>query len=64
MRQGTNGYSAVGGTNNYRWLEAETVKQSPKWEDYIDKRYYTALVDSAVETISQYGDFEEFSAID
>lgn len=52
-------YDAVTGTKDYRWLEAEMVKALGKEED-IDKSYYTKLVDDAVETISQYGDFEQF----
>ena len=61
MRQGANGYSAVGGTTGYRWLEAETVQQTEKWKEYIDWRYYTALANSAIESIQTYGDFDEFS---
>jgi len=62
MRQGANGYSAVGGTTGYRWMEAEKLAQTPNWDQYIDKTYYAAMVDTAVEAISKYGDFEEFSA--
>lgn len=54
-------YSVVG-TKGYRWLESELVKGSN--EEYIDKSYYNALVDTAVETISQYGDFEWFASDD
>ena len=64
VRQGKDKYDAVGGTIGFRWLEAEWVKQSANWNDYIDRRYYAKLVDAAVAAISEYGDFEQFSAID
>ena len=53
-------YYAAGGTIGYRWLEAEMVKELGKEND-IDKSYYNHLVDEAVATISQYGDFEWFA---
>lgn len=43
----------------YQWLEAEVVAELGKQDD-IDRSYYIKLVDDAVETISQYGDFEHF----
>lgn len=52
-------YSAVTGTKGYRWLEAEQVKML-SMEDAIDVGYFNRLVDEAVDTISQYGDFEAF----
>lgn len=59
-------YDSVTGTLNpdktpYRWLEAEAVKLLGKEAD-IDKTYHRALVDKAVDFISQYGDFERFVA--
>ena len=51
-------YYNVTGSSGYRWLESELVRGTN--EEYIDKSYYNALVDAAVETISQYGDFEWF----
>ena len=51
-------YYNVAGTSGYRWLESELIRGTN--EKYIDKSYYHALVDAAVETISQYGDFEWF----
>ena len=54
-------YSATG-AKGYRWLESEIVRGTN--EEYIDKSYYNALVDSAIETISQYGDFEWFVSDD
>ena len=75
LRQGDNGkYSAATGTKKpwkiekgeeptFRWLESEMVKKL-KLEKSIDKRYYNALVDDAIETISKYGDFEQFVSDD
>ena len=56
-------YGAAVGTKGYEWLEAETVKALGK-EDDIDRSYYNRLVDDAIETISQYGDFEWFVSDD
>jgi hypothetical protein len=47
------------GAKDYRWLEAEMVKTLNKEND-IDRSYYNKLVDGAVDTLSQYGDFEYF----
>lgn len=52
-------YYAAAGTKGYRWLESEVVKELGKEND-IDESFYTKLVDDAVETISEYGDFEWF----
>ena len=40
-------------------MESEEVKKLGKEKD-VDRSYYDRLVDEAVETISQYGDFEQF----
>lgn len=56
-------FYAVPGTKGYRWLESEMVKHLGKEKD-IDRSYYDRLVDDAVETISQYGDFEWFVSDD
>lgn len=65
-KDGSLKYDSVTGTlkpdkTPYRWLEAEAVKTLGK-EDDIDKSYHRALVDKAVDFISQYGDFERFVA--
>jgi len=52
-------YSAATGSKGYFWLESETVKNL-KMEDLIDRSYYDDMVNKAVETISQYGDFDAF----
>lgn len=63
MREKDGKYYAATGSSGYRWLESEMVKKLNKEND-IDKRYYAELVDGAVATISEYGDFEAFSKID
>jgi hypothetical protein len=51
-------YSATG-AKGYRWLEAEMVKELGKEAD-IDESYYIHMADEAYNTISNYGDFEQF----
>jgi len=60
---GEKGWAAVTGSLGYRWLESEMVQELDKTSD-IDKSYFNRLVDSAVETISKYGDFEWFVSDD
>lgn len=59
LRKTDKGYSAATGSKGYRWMESEEVKKLEKEKD-VDRSYYDRLVDEAVETISQYGDFEQF----
>ena len=59
LRKTDKGYSAATGSKGYRWMESEEVKKFGKEKD-VDRSYYDRLVDEAVETISQYGDFEQF----
>lgn len=54
-------YSSATGAKDFRWLESETVQILGKEKD-IDRSYYDKLVNAAVESISQYGDFERFIA--
>ena len=61
VREKDGKYSAATGSTGYRWLESEMVRELHKEKD-IDEHYYISLVDDAVETISQYGDFEQFVA--
>jgi hypothetical protein len=58
-KNGLTKYDSVTGANGYRWLESEMVKELGKEAD-IDKSYYEALVNGAVDTISEFGDFEMF----
>lgn len=59
MREKDGKYYSATGAKGYRWLEAEMVKVLGREND-IDRSYYDQMVDDAVETISQYGDFEWF----
>ena len=52
-------YNAVSGTKGYFWKESYMVREMGQ-EDEIDMTYYEELADKAIETISQYGDFDEF----
>lgn len=58
-RTGNKKYVSATGAKGYRWMESEMVRELGK-ESEIDISYYTSLVDEAVDTISQYGDFEWF----
>ena len=62
-KEGNIKYSSATGAKGYRWLESEMVKQLGKEND-IDRSYYDKLVDDAIESISQYGDFEWFISED
>ena len=62
-KEGNLKYSSATGAKGYRWLESEMVRTLAKFND-IDKSYYDNLVSAAVETISQYGDFEWFVSDD
>lgn len=62
-KDGSLGMNSVGGTKGYRWLESEEVTKSKK-EKYIDKSYYETLVNEAIDTISQFGDYEWFVSDD
>lgn len=72
LREGRNKFDAVAGTKKvgkvaagepdiYYWLESEVVRQLNKQDD-VDRSYYNQMVDEAIETISKYGDFEQFVA--
>jgi len=63
MREQDGKYYSATGATGYRWLESEMVKTLGK-ENCIDRSYYDKLVDAAVETISEYGDFERFVSDD
>lgn len=63
MREAGGKYSAASGTTGFRWMESEMVTALGKEAD-IDRSYYDKLVNDAVETIGQYGDFEWFRSDD
>ncbi len=56
-KTGEKGYANATGTKGYRWMESEIIKTLGKEND-IDMTYYKALVDDAVASISEYGNFE------
>ena len=62
-KEGNIKYDSVVGTKDYRWLESERVKAYGSVDD-IDRSYYNKLVDDAIDSISQYGDFEWFASDD
>lgn len=65
LREGNGKFNAATGTKKpdgksvYKWMEAEMVLKL-RLQDQIDRSYYNKLVDDAIDTISQYGDFERF----
>ena len=52
-------YSFATGAKGYKWMESSMVKELSK-EDYICKDYYRRLVDEAVASINEFGDFGSF----
>lgn len=62
VREKDGKYYSATGSKGYRWLESEMVRGTN--EEYIDRSYYNKLVDEAVATIEQYGDFEMFVSDD
>lgn len=62
-KTGEKGYASATGAKDYRWLEAETVT-GMNAEEVVDRSYYDAQVNKAVESISEYGDYEWFVSDD
>lgn len=56
LREKDGKYYAATGTKGYLWMESEMVKILGK-EDQIDISYYEDLVDKAIKTINEFGDF-------
>jgi hypothetical protein len=63
LREYDDGYAAVGGTIGYRWMESDVVQSNHKEKD-IDMSYFERLADSAINDISEYGDFTWFTSDD
>ena len=61
-KDGSTGFDAVVGTKGFRWKEAEQVKGI--CEDDIDLAPFNQLVNEAIETISQFCDYEWFVSSD
>ena len=57
VREKDGKYYSATGSKGYRRLESEMGQNN---QDIMDISYYKELVDAAVETISEYGDFEMF----
>lgn len=62
-KTGEKGFAYAVGATGFRWMESEMVRELGK-ESSIDRSYYDNLVNEAVATISQYGDFEWFTGGD
>ena len=62
-REGNTKYDSATGAKGYRWLESEMVRELGKQDD-IDRTYYDNMANAAIETISEYGDFEWFVSDD
>ncbi|MBP5596580.1 MAG: hypothetical protein J6Y02_14435 [Pseudobutyrivibrio sp.] len=61
LREKEGKFSFATGSKGYRWLDSEMVKELGKEKD-IDRSYYNNLVDEAVKSISEFGDFEWFTS--
>lgn len=59
VRENNGKFGYAAGSKDYRWLEAEIVKQM-HLEDSIDISYFEGLKNDAIATISKYGDFDAF----
>ena len=59
MRENHGSFAAATNSKGYRWLEAEMVKNLNKQQD-IDESYFIEMVNSAIDDISQFGDYEWF----
>ena len=58
-------YSFTSGAKGYRWLETNTVSEMMKKmncdiDDIVDIRYFNKLANDAIDSISNYGDFDLF----
>lgn len=62
-KDGTVAYNSVTGTKGYLWMTREDVVDNDLL-DYVDKDYYNKLVNNAIDTINEFGDFEWFVSED
>lgn len=60
VRENNGKYAYAAGSKDYRWLEADMVKEL-HLEDQIDMSYFDGLANDAIDTISQFGDFYAFA---
>ena len=59
VREQDGKFNSVTGAKDYRWREAEFLRELKK-EDTVDESYYRRLVDEAVDGLSKFGDIEWF----
>ena len=59
VREQDGKFNSVTGAKDYRWREAEFLRELKK-EDTVDEFYYRKLVDDAVDDLSKFGDIEWF----
>lgn len=59
VKRGDDKYDSATGAKGFRWKEAEVVIED-KLDSEIDIGYFRRLTDKAVDTISEFGDFEWF----
>ena len=63
VRLGVNGrYDSVGGSKGFRWVESESLEHIPDAKQMIDMNYFKDLIDTAIDTIEAFGDFQMFVA--
>ena len=63
LRKEKDGYSYVGGSKGYRWLETEVARPLiDSGKEAIDISYYEKLADDAIAAIEKFGSFEMFTA--
>ena len=60
VRENNGKYAYAAGSKDYRWLEADMVKEL-HLEDQIDMSYFDGLANDVIDTISQFGDFYAFA---
>ena len=60
-KDGSIGFDAVTGTKGYRWLESEEVIKN-NMQNAVDVSYYDNLVNDAIVTLSDFGDYEWFTS--
>jgi hypothetical protein len=58
FRMADDKYYAVAGTKGHKWIEAEIAKSIPDLK--IDMSYFEKLKDEAVNTILEFGSFQDF----
>lgn len=59
VREKDGKYNSVGGAKDYRWKEAEIVRELGQ-QGTVDESYYRKMVDAAVDDLSKFGDIEWF----